>query len=55
MPQPGLALVLFVLGAGALVLLAWPSWGIVARLHYTLVAVAALYFFWYLNAVNILF
>jgi len=32
MPQPGLALVLFLLGAGALVLLAWPRWGIVARL-----------------------
>jgi CubicO group peptidase (beta-lactamase class C family) len=48
--------------AGAVALLAcvigvWRQrvWGIVARLHYSLVAVAALYFIWYLNAVNILF
>ncbi len=32
MPQPGLALVLFLLGSGVLVLLAWPRWGLVARL-----------------------
>jgi len=30
------------------------AWGIIARLHYTLVVTAAVYFFWYLNAVNIL-
>jgi CubicO group peptidase (beta-lactamase class C family) len=30
------------------------AWGIIARLHYTLVAVAALYFIWYLNTVNVL-
>jgi hypothetical protein len=34
---------------------AWwrPAWGIVGRLHYTLVAVAALYFAWYLSEVNL--
>jgi CubicO group peptidase (beta-lactamase class C family) len=49
-------------GAGAIALLAcavvaWrqQAWGIVARLHYTLVVVAALYFIWYLNEVNVLF
>jgi hypothetical protein len=48
-------------GLGAICLLAcvigvWRqrAWGIIARLHYTLVAVAALYFIWYLNAVNVL-
>jgi hypothetical protein len=48
-------------GAGVIALLAsvigaWRqrAWGIIARLYYTLVAVAALYFIWYLNAVNIL-
>jgi hypothetical protein len=30
------------------------AWGIVGRLHYTLVAVAALYFVWYLSEVNLL-
>jgi hypothetical protein len=30
------------------------AWRVVARLHYTLVAVAALYFIWYLNTVNVL-
>lgn len=30
------------------------AWRVVARLHYTLVAVAALYFIWYLNMVNVL-
>jgi CubicO group peptidase (beta-lactamase class C family) len=30
------------------------AWGIIARLHYSLVAVAALYFIWYLNMVNVL-
>jgi len=48
-------------GAGTIALLAcalgawrqW-AWGIAARLHYTLVAVAALYFIWYLNAINVL-
>jgi CubicO group peptidase (beta-lactamase class C family) len=30
------------------------TWGIVARLHYTLVAISALYFVWYLNMVNVL-
>jgi len=48
-------------GAGTIALLAcalgaWRqrAWGIAARLHYTLVAVAALYFIWYLNAINVL-
>jgi hypothetical protein len=48
--------------AGAIVLLAFTvgawrqrAWRIVARLHYTLVATAALYFIWYLTAVNVLF
>jgi CubicO group peptidase (beta-lactamase class C family) len=47
--------------AGAIVLLAcaigvWrkQAWGIIARLHYTLIAVAALYFLWYLYEVNVL-
>ena len=47
--------------AGAIILLAYAigvwrkqAWGIIARLHFTLVAVAALYFLWYLNEVNIL-
>ena len=30
------------------------AWGIAARLHYTLVAVSALYFIWYLTEVNVL-
>ena len=30
------------------------AWGLAGRLHYTLVAVAALYFVWYLNEVNLL-
>ena len=30
------------------------AWGIAGRLHYTLVAVTALYFVWYLNEVNLL-
>jgi CubicO group peptidase (beta-lactamase class C family) len=48
-------------GVGAIALLActvvaWRqrAWGIAGRLHYTLVAVAALYFTWYLNEVNLL-
>jgi hypothetical protein len=48
-------------GAGVIGLLAcvvgvWRqrAWGIVARLHYTLVAISALYFVWYLNMVNVL-
>ena len=48
-------------GAGTIALLAcalgaWRqrAWGIAARLHYTLVAVAALYFIWYLNVINVL-
>ena len=48
-------------GAGAIALLActagtWRqrAWGMIGRLHYTLVAVSALYFVWYLNEVNIL-
>jgi hypothetical protein len=48
-------------GVGALVVLvfagaAWwrRAWGLVGRLHYTLVAVAALYFVWYLSEVNLL-
>ena len=49
-------------GAGAIGLLTcavgvWRQkvWGIFGRLQYTLVVTAALYFVWYLNAVNILF
>jgi CubicO group peptidase (beta-lactamase class C family) len=45
---------------GALAVLAWiagawwqGAWGLLGRLHYTLVAVAALYFVWYLNEVNL--
>jgi hypothetical protein len=30
------------------------AWGIIARLHYTLVTLATLYFIWYLNAIKIL-
>lgn len=30
------------------------AWGLAAWLHYTLVAVAALYVVWYLNEVNLL-
>jgi hypothetical protein len=48
-------------GAGALVVLvsmggAWRqgAWGILGRLHYSLIAVAALYFVWYLSQVNLL-
>ena len=48
-------------GTGTIALLvctlrAWQqrAWGIAARLHYTVVAVAALYFIWYLNEVNVL-
>jgi hypothetical protein len=48
-------------GAGAIALLvctagAWRqrSWGIAGRLHYTLVAAAALYFVWYLDEVNLI-
>jgi hypothetical protein len=47
-------------GAGAIVLLAFTAgawrqrtWGIIGRLHYTLVAAAALYFVWYLYQVNL--
>jgi hypothetical protein len=46
--------------AGALAVLVWiagawwqRAWGLLGRLHYTLVAVAALYFVWYLNKVNL--
>jgi hypothetical protein len=53
------ALVL-VSGMGAIAMLAWTvgawrqrAWGLVGRLHYTLVAAAALYFVWYLNRVNL--
>jgi hypothetical protein len=48
-------------GTGTIALLActvraWQhrAWGMVSRLHYTVVAVAALYFIWYLNEVNVL-
>jgi hypothetical protein len=48
-------------GTGTIALLActvraWQqrTWRIVSRVHYTVVAVAALYFIWYLNEVNIL-
>lgn len=48
-------------GVGAIALLAsavgvWRqrAWGTIARLHYTLVAISALYFIWYLTEVNIL-
>jgi hypothetical protein len=47
--------------AGAVALLAcvvaiWRqrAWGSAGRLHYTLIAVAALYFLWYLSEVNVL-
>jgi hypothetical protein len=44
-----LALVIYAIGV-------WRqrSWGSAARLHFTLLAAAALYFLWYLNQVNIL-
>jgi hypothetical protein len=48
-------------GVGAIALLmcavgVWRqrAWGSAARLHYTLIAVSALYFIWYLNEVNVL-
>jgi len=46
-----LAIALLACNAGA-----WRqrAWGMVGRLHYTLVAAAALYFIWYLNEVNLL-
>jgi hypothetical protein len=44
------ALLAFCIGAWR-----WRAWGLVARLHYTLVAAAALYFVWYLSQVNLLF
>jgi hypothetical protein len=47
--------------AGAICVLAWVAvvwrqrtFGVVSRLHYTLVAMAALYFIWYLSEVNVL-
>lgn len=46
---------------GALAVLAFSAgawwqraWGLVGRLHYTLIALATLYFVWYLNEVNLL-
>ena len=48
-------------GAGAIALLVYVvaiwrqrAWGSAGRLHYTLIAVAALYFLWYLSEVNVL-
>jgi CubicO group peptidase (beta-lactamase class C family) len=48
-------------GAGVIALLAFvvgvwrqKAWGGIGRLHYTLVVIAALYFIWYLNEVNVL-
>jgi hypothetical protein len=40
----------------AFVVRAWQqrAWGIISQLHYTLVAVAAMYFIWYLKDVNVL-
>jgi hypothetical protein len=45
-----------VIGLLACVIRVWRqrAWKVVARLHYTLVVVAALYFIWYLNTVNVL-
>jgi hypothetical protein len=47
-------------GVGAIALLTWTvmawrkrAWGVAGRLHYTLIAVSALYFIWYLNEVNL--
>ena len=54
----GLGVLAAVLTAGALIysVLAWKRsyWGIAARVHYTLVTVAALAFVWFLNYWNLL-
>ena len=58
MPLLSIALVSAALTAGALVfaLLAWtsPYWNLVARIHYTWVALAATTFVWWLNEWNLL-